>query len=126
MNTNIASLLLGLLLAFFDLFNMGTLKNIYLKKFSHAYIWPVTILYALQPWIFLKGLNFTSMTVLNLSWDLLSDILVTFSGILYFKESLTHYKFFGVVFAVIAIILFAVDGAGDMSGGSAKLATIIK
>jgi hypothetical protein len=118
-NGNMTSMLFALLLATFDLFNMGTLKNIHLQKFNSLYIWPVTFLYALQPWIFLKGLNFTSMTVLNLSWDLLSDIIVTLSGVLYFKESLSNYKFFGVVFAVIAIILFALDGAVDISGGSA-------
>jgi hypothetical protein len=103
-------ILMGGTLALFDLLNMSVLKNISLGAYRQALIWPVVGLYALQPWIFLKGLSFSSMTVLNLSWDLLSSILVTLCGTLYFRESLTNYKMFGVFFAIISIILFGLDG----------------
>ena len=108
------SILIGLLLAVFDLFNMAMMKNISLNRSPKMLMGLVTALYAVQPWIFIKGLNFTSMTVLNLSWDLLSDILVTLSGLLYFRESLTEYKIVGVLFALVALTLFAVDGSTDV------------
>ena len=111
---NIMSILIGLLLAVFDLFNMAMMKNISLNRSPKMLMGLVTALYAVQPWIFIKGLNFTSMTVLNLSWDLLSDILVTLSGLLYFRESLTEYKIVGVLFALVALTLFAVDGSTDV------------
>jgi len=111
---NIMSILIGLLLAVFDLFNMAMMKNISLNRSPTMLMGLVTALYAVQPWIFIKGLNFTSMTVLNLSWDLLSDILVTLSGLLYFRESLTEYKIVGVLFALVALTLFAVDGSTDV------------
>ena len=121
MNKNLTSIALALILAVFDLVNMGTIKNVSLGMFKPGFMWLVTALYALQPWIFLNGLNYTSMTVLNLSWDLFSDILVTFSGLFYFRETLTQYKLFGVLFAILSIILFAVDGTGDISGGGLKV-----
>lgn len=110
---NIMSILIGLLLAVFDLFNMSMMKNIALKRSSTIFMGIVTALYAVQPWIFLHGLDFASMTVLNLSWDLMSDILVTLSGLIYFRESLTEYKMVGVLFALVAITLFAFDGKTD-------------
>ncbi len=69
----------------------------------------VTLFYAIQPWIFLKGLQFSSMTVLNLSWDLLSDVLVTMAGLIYFREYMTGLRIFGITFSFLAIILFSVD-----------------
>ena len=114
---NLIGLAIGLLLSIFDLFNMGAMKQISLHNFPINTIYLISFLYAIQPWIFLKGLNFTSMTVLNLSWDLLSDILVTLSGLFYFREQLTEYKAFGVMFAVLAIILFGLDGSSDITPG---------
>lgn len=112
---NVMSILLALLLATFDLFNMSMMKNITIGQSPKIFMWLVTLLYAVQPWIFFNGLAFTSMTVLNLSWDLISDILVTLSGVLYFRESLTEYKLVGVLFSLVAITLFAFDGSSDVS-----------
>ena len=46
---------------------------------------------------------------MNISWDLISDILVTATGLLYFKEKLTPMKQLGLGFAFVAIVLFACD-----------------
>jgi EamA domain-containing membrane protein RarD len=64
---------------------------------------------SIQPWIFLKGLNSSSMTILNLTWDLVSDILVTLMGILYFREEISGLKMIGVLFAFVSVSLFALD-----------------
>jgi hypothetical protein len=121
LSKNVISILFGLLLAFFDMFNMGAIKNVSAGVYPKLVMWIVTGLYMLQPWLFLKGLNFTSMTVLNLSWDLLSDILVTLSGLLYFRESLTEYKLIGVLFALMAITLFALDGGSSVGGSVSSI-----
>lgn len=68
-----------------------------------------TIVYALQPWIFLKSLNFSSMVTMNLMWDILSDILVTAAGLLFFKEKVSNKKFIGILFAFVAIFLMTSD-----------------
>lgn len=50
------------------------------------------------------------MTFSNLGWDLMSDILVTLVGIFYFKEKITGLKGIALLLALIAIILFGIDG----------------
>jgi len=67
-----------------------------------------TIMYAIQPWIFLGSLQFESMIVMNLMWDLLSDVLVTMSGFLYFKESIGPFKKVGVIFSILAMFLMSI------------------
>lgn len=103
-------LLTGLFLAANDVSMMGIMKHISQGVMAKVWMVLVSIVYAIQPWIFLKGLDFSSMTVLNLSWDLISDILVTLSGLWYFREQVTETKLIGVLFSLVAIVLFSLDG----------------
>jgi len=64
-------------------------------------------LYGLQPLIFLQSLRFETMTVMNILWDLISDVIVTISGIFYFKERISPIKQVALGFAFISIVLFA-------------------
>ena len=64
-----------------------------------------TIAYAIQPWIFLKSLNFSSMIAMNLLWDLISDVLVTANGYFIFGETLTRTKMIGVALSIVSIYL---------------------
>ena len=102
-------LLIGVLLAINDLFVQGILKNISLGVIKYSWILIAALIYAIQPWIFLKGLSITSMTILNLTWDLISDILITIMGFFYFKESITGLKSLGILFSLVAITLFSID-----------------
>ena len=106
---NHIGLLIGFGLAITDVLDMAILKHISLKKYSINWLGLVTLIYACQPWFFLKGLSFTSMTMLNLNWDLFSDILVTLSGLFFFKEPHTKRELLAICFAFIAIYLFATD-----------------
>ncbi len=67
------------------------------------------VIYSLQPVIFLQSLQFGSMTVMNLLWDVLSDLLVTAIGLFYFKETLCFRQQVGLCFAFIAIVLLSYD-----------------
>ncbi len=110
MNSNIWALIVALFLAFSDVFNLGLLKMVRTGQISnHAWIGLPTVLYACQPLIFFFGLSHTSMTVLNLLWDLLSDILVTASGIFYFKEKISMKKYIGIAFGLLSIMFLAGD-----------------
>jgi multidrug transporter EmrE-like cation transporter len=51
------------------------------------------------------------MIVMNLLWDLISDVLVTANGVIYFKESLSHTKTLGVVFSIMGIYLLSCEKA---------------
>jgi multidrug transporter EmrE-like cation transporter len=67
------------------------------------------ILYAIQILIFSYGLKSTSMTVLNIMWNLISNILVTILGIYFFKEKINDLKSIALLFAFVSIVLFTID-----------------
>ncbi len=62
-----------------------------------------------NPWIFLNGMKHTRMTIMNLSWDIMSDLLVRAIGLFYFREQITRTKLLGVGFALTAAFLFSVS-----------------
>jgi len=99
----------GIVMATIDVFMLSAIKIIGTKaKFLKWMIVP-TIVYAIQPWIFLTSLKFETMTVMNLTWDLMSDILVTAVGLYYFGEKLGPVKTLGVCTAILSIGLLAYD-----------------
>ena len=108
MKFDIIPILYGLLMALIDLFALSGIKYIHLHKLSMIG-WMIlpTLAYALQPWIFLSALNFESLVMINIIWDVMSDILVTCVGIFYFKEKITHHKMLGFAFAIVALLFFA-------------------
>ena len=67
------------------------------------------LVYSMQPLIFLESLHYESMTVMNILWDVISDIIVTVTGLFYFKEKLSSLKMTGLAFAFTAIVLLSYD-----------------
>ena len=100
-------LIYGTYMATVDVFMLGILKAINLGWISSSLIFLPTLIYAMQPWIFLKSLEFESMTVMNLLWDVTSDVLVTASGLYFFKEKLSRTKMIGVGLSLISIMLMS-------------------
>lgn len=100
----------GAVMASIDVFMLGIIKSVS-KDTSRFIRWMIlpTIIYALQPWIFLSSLRFESLIVMNLMWDLMSDILVTATGLLYFKEKIGPYKTLGVILSFVSIVLMAME-----------------
>ena len=110
LTNNIILIFIGLFLAILDLVNNYILKNISLNIFSRNKGLVISsLLYLIQPFILLKGLNYGTLTVLNLSWDILSDILVTALGLFYFREQVSGLKIYGVGFALLALCFFILD-----------------
>jgi hypothetical protein len=98
----------GVSMAMFDVIMMS------LGKLSHKGVVPyatalplATIVYAVEPYIFFKSLNYESLTVMNLIWDLTSDVIVTLVGVFYFKESIKGLRWLAVLFALFSLALFA-------------------
>ena len=92
-----------------DVFMLSLVKLI--NKDSRLLRWMIapTLVYAIQPWIFLQSLSFESLTVMNLMWDVISDVLVTLVGLLYFKETIGIYKVIGVVLSFVSITLLSLE-----------------
>ncbi len=100
----------GAVMASIDVFMLGIIKTVSgnVGRYLRWMILP-TLIYALQPWIFLSSLQFESLIVMNLMWDLISDILVTATGFLYFKERIGPYKTLGVILSFASIILMSIQ-----------------
>jgi len=94
------------LLASNDIISMSINKNIVLGTLSSYWLPIICILYGFQMYIFNKGLQVTSMSSLNLKWNLFSNIIITIIGIYYFKENISNLETFGIAFALFSLFLF--------------------
>jgi len=104
---NSLPLFFGILMSLIDVAMMSSAKMVKEGTLSSSVGVPfIFIIYALEPLIFLKALNYEGIVITNLIWDLTSDILVTLQGILVFGETLSPLRWIGVVFAMIAIVIF--------------------
>lgn len=99
-------LLFGTFMAFIDLFILGLLKARFNQKIKTNWVFLLAfIIYGLQPILFYKALSFSNMTIMNVIWDLSSDILVAIMGYFVFKETLTNKQKLGFCFGLISLFL---------------------
>ena len=88
----------SIVLSMLRAFSLGWLK-------SKIIVALAMLFYSFQPVIFLKSLSHNSLTVMNLLWDVMSDVSVSIIGLFYFGEKLTRFKKLGVFFSLLSIIL---------------------
>ena len=101
------------LMAIIDAFGLSLLKKISTKALSFSIMPIAALLYAIQPFSFLESLNFESMTVMNILWDLSSDIIVTFIGIFILGEKIGFRKALGISLSFVAIYLFTFEDSNN-------------
>lgn len=109
---NIVPLGFGASMATIDAFMLSLLK--YISKEPKYLSWIVLpmMIYALQPVLFYMSLQYETLTVMNLLWDVISDVIVTLVGLLIFKETIGPYKKAGVILSFLSIGLLSMnDGA---------------
>jgi len=107
-NFNTLPIFFGSVMAIVDIFMMSSVKMI--SKGTMPYSWGVPLsvgIYALEPLIFLKALNYEGMVVTNLVWNLMSDIIVTLQGIFIFGESIKGLRWLGIVMSMFSLGLMA-------------------
>lgn len=100
-------LIYGIYMALIDVFSLGLLKSIQLGWISKTLTFLPILVYGLQPLIFLAALKFETLTVMNLLWDVISDVFVTIMGLYFFQEKLTALKKVGVLLSLVAIFLLS-------------------
>lgn len=103
------SLAYAFFMAFIDTSMLGLVKDISKNKSLLRMMIP-TFVYAFQPWIFLSAMSFESLTIMNLMWDLMSDVLVSLIGIFYFKEILTPVQMCGLGLGFISLLMMSYKG----------------
>jgi multidrug transporter EmrE-like cation transporter len=100
----------GIVMALVDISMMGTLKLVDQGKLAYAIGFPVaTLLYAFEPYVFLKAMSNSNMVVTNLIWNLASNILVTLAGVLFFGESIKGLKWLAIAMSLFSLTIFAYD-----------------
>ena len=115
---NLTPYLYAFFMASIDAIVMPLLKAKKLGMLTGNWMFPLSaILYGSQPFIFYKSLSTNSMTVMNILWDVSSDVLVTVIGIFVFGETLSPLQWLGMVLAIAGITLLGCcdDGKGGVS-----------
>jgi drug/metabolite transporter (DMT)-like permease len=106
---NFYSLFIGFLLTINDLLSFGMCKYIHSNNINIYYLLLPSIMYGFQIPLFFYGLNVSSMTELNIIWNLMSIILVTILGLFYFKEKISGIKTIALFLGLVSLILFSLD-----------------
>jgi drug/metabolite transporter (DMT)-like permease len=96
-------------MASIDAFMLSFLKYLSIHKQYVGLLFIPMIVYALQPVLFYFSLQYESLTVMNLLWDVISDVVVTLIGLLYFQEKIGPYKRAGVILSFISIVLMSLN-----------------
>lgn len=82
------------------------------------------LLYAASPFIFLRALKTETLTIMNLVWDLTSDLIVTFIGLVFFGETIGYTKALGVCLSFVALSLMSYESEAfesALAGGVRRL-----
>ena len=107
---NLYSLGFGSLLAGIDLIMMYIIKQYSRGVFASPY-WMIVppLVYGLTPFILLFSLQFETLVVMNMSWDIISDILVTAMAFLVLGESVSNTKKIGIALSFIALFFLSYE-----------------
>lgn len=94
-------------LALIDVIMMPIAKLIHVNKLPMWTMGIATLLYAADPWIFLQSLNAEGMAVMNLVWNLLSNVFVTLFGLVIMGEEVGTLKKVGIALSFVSIYLLS-------------------
>lgn len=118
---NYRTLFFGALFGLLDAISLPVVKGVS-QGWKPLWMAIPLVIYAINPFIFLKALSTESLAIMNLVWDLSSDIIVTFIGIFGFGEHIPRTKMIGVVLSFVSLFLMTYEGNGwgEHKPGAAK------
>ena len=102
-------LLFGLSMALIDATMLSLVKYITKHKESVGWIVLPMLVYMAQPILFYFSLQYETLTVMNLLWDVISDVIITLIGLLVFQETIGPYKKAGVILSFLSITLMSLN-----------------
>ena len=95
-------------MALIDTVILSLLKAKSLGMFDGIWVMILSMaVYACQPLIFFQSMKHETMTVMNLVWDMTSDVLVTLTGIGLFGEKLSLRRWAGVCLSFVSLCLLS-------------------
>ncbi len=105
------TILFGLTFGILDSIALPIVKGVSIG-WNKAWIAVPMIIYASTPLILLQALSGETLTIMNLVWDLTSDLLVTFVGLFFFLEKISPVRMVGVALSFLSLSLMAYEGDG--------------
>lgn len=99
----------GLSMALIDATMLSLVKYITTQKGHFGWLILPMVVYMAQPLLFYVSLQYETLTVMNLLWDVISDLLITTIGLLVFKETIGPYKKAGVILSFLSITLMSLN-----------------
>jgi multidrug transporter EmrE-like cation transporter len=113
------TLAFGLGLAANDIFMMPFVKHI-VNGWPFSWIVIPMLAYSMNPIIFYFAMKAESMAIMNMVWNLTSNVVVTLVGLFLFKEVITTTKAFGILLSFIALFFMTYEGDGWLKGEKLK------
>lgn len=105
---NWRTLAYGLGLSMNDIVMMTLVKNIVSGWPIYWMIVPM-LTYVLDPILFFFALKGEGMALMNLVWNLMSNVVVTLIGLFLFKEAVTTPKAFGIFLSFVALFFMTYE-----------------
>ena len=121
---NLRTLGFGLAFGLLDSITLPIVKAVSTKSLTFGWMILPFLLYAASPFIFLQALKAETLTIMNLVWDLTSDLVVTFIGLVLFGETIGYTKALGVCLSFIALGLMSYESEAfesALAGGVRRL-----
>jgi multidrug transporter EmrE-like cation transporter len=106
---NLRTLGFGLTFGLLDAVSLPTIKSVSIGSLGLHWMIVPFLLYAVSPFIFLFALKTETLTIMNLVWDLTSDLIVTFIGLVLFGETIGYTKALGVCMSFVALFLMSYE-----------------
>jgi len=109
MNDGIASTFYAFILAVTGAFSLFILKNVNKKELSINWIAVAILINIASVFIVFTALKYVPITVFNIKWNLISNIIVTMTGVILLKEVLSINEIIGITLAFISIIIIDME-----------------
>lgn len=103
------SIFISFILAAIGALSLVLIKKIDSKELSKIWILLPIIINISSVFLVLIGLRYSSITIFNVEWNLISNILITGIGVLYLNEVHSLYEIAGLVLAFISIFILNVE-----------------
>jgi multidrug transporter EmrE-like cation transporter len=109
LGNNKKSILIAFILALTGAISLVIIKKINHNEASKYWLIIPILINILSIFLILIGLKYSSITIFNIQWNLISNILVTGIGVLFLNEIHSIYEIIGLVLAFISIFILNIE-----------------
>jgi drug/metabolite transporter (DMT)-like permease len=96
-----------------DVLAFGLVKEVDMKELNPYFVIIAMLLYAIQPLILWKALQYETLTIVNVMWNIISSIFIAILGLGLLQEKLSYREQIGCVLGFLTIYLFVFTNKTD-------------